>query len=344
MAFCAAAEMSPVLLGIRQGATPDAARKLRLEATKDLAKTARKSLLVEPAIALAIELAQRLDQTTPLLRSYPIDNVGVHMRDGLPVDGKDLANEEASLWRSAGLLSVEGGVAMRIEDPDAAAVEVQLIEDDESGGRVNRIQIGIAIVVASLLVAAATPRSAGMATPELFDSGVPRGSSEILAGYYTDAAKRIKQVVENPSGRTAGSKEFKRARAATLIDQVDQVLGQLGHATSGWIGKNVPAAAVAGRKLANKQAVEAGVRPKGQAAIEGSFHLIDHRAVQVLAIDAFRDLNKAAQGRARRGGDQQDPRRRSDRGEARRDDQEAPRRAEAGARRDREGDQQERRR
>jgi hypothetical protein len=161
---------------------------------------------------------------------------------------------------------------------------------------VNRIQIGIAIVVASLLVAAATPRSAGMATPELFDSGVPRGSSEILAGYYTDAAKRIKQVVENPSGRTAGSKEFKRARAATLIDQVDQVLGQLGHATSGWIGKNVPAAAVAGRKLANKQAVEAGVRPKGQAAIEGSFHLIDHRAVQVLAIDAFRDLNKAAQG------------------------------------------------
>jgi hypothetical protein len=143
---------------------------------------------------------------------------------------------------------------------------------------VNRIQIGIAIVVASLLVAAATPRSAGMATPELFDSGVPRGSSEILAGYYTDAAKRIKQVVENPSGRTAGSKEFKRARAATLIDQVDQVLGQLGHATSGWIGKNVPAAAVAGRKLANKQAVEAGVRPKGQAAIEGSFHLIDHRA------------------------------------------------------------------
>jgi hypothetical protein len=129
MAFCAAAEMSPVLLGIRQGATPDAARKLRLEATKDLSKTARKSLVVEPAIALAIELVQRLDQTTPLLRSYPIDNVGVHMRDGLPVDGKDLA-EEASLWRSAGLLSVEGGVAMRIEDPDAAAVEVQLIEDE----------------------------------------------------------------------------------------------------------------------------------------------------------------------------------------------------------------------
>jgi hypothetical protein len=129
LAFCTAAEMSPVLLGIRQGATPDAARKLRLEATKDLAKTGRKSLIVEPAIAMVIELAQRLDQSTPLLRSYPIDSVGVHMRDGLPVDGQDLA-AEAATWRAAELLSLEGGVAMRIEDPAAAKVEVELIKKE----------------------------------------------------------------------------------------------------------------------------------------------------------------------------------------------------------------------
>lgn len=131
LAFCTAAEMSPVLLGIRQGGTPDAARKLRLEATKDLAKTARKTLVVKPAIALAIDLAQRLDQRTPYLRSYPIDPVGVHMRDGLPVDGLDLATE-ASIWRSAGLMSVEGGVGLRIEDPDAAAVEVARLREEKS--------------------------------------------------------------------------------------------------------------------------------------------------------------------------------------------------------------------
>lgn len=131
MAFCIAAEMSPVLLGIKQGATPDAARKVRLEATKSLSKAGRKTIVVEPAIALAIEIAQQLEQATPLLRSYPIDPVGVHFRDGLPVDGIDLANE-ASTWRSAGLMSVEDGVSMRIENPDAAELEVKRIADENA--------------------------------------------------------------------------------------------------------------------------------------------------------------------------------------------------------------------
>jgi hypothetical protein len=131
LAFCTAAEMSPVLLGLRQGATPDAARKLRLEATKDLSKAARKSLVLEPAISLALQIAQQLDQTTPLLRSYPIESPGVHVRDGLPVDGLDLASE-ASTWRAAGLMSIEDGVGMRIDDPDAQAVEVQRIENEEA--------------------------------------------------------------------------------------------------------------------------------------------------------------------------------------------------------------------
>lgn len=131
MAFCTAAEMSPVLLGIRQGATPDAARKLRLEATKDLAKTNRKALVVQPAIALAIETALRLDQSTPLRRSYPVDAVGVEMRDGLPIDELDQANIIATL-RPGKNASLEAVVEMRVEDPDAAATEVARIKGEDA--------------------------------------------------------------------------------------------------------------------------------------------------------------------------------------------------------------------
>jgi hypothetical protein len=129
--FCTAAEMSPVLLGIRSGATPDAARKLRLEATKDLAKTNRKSLIMEPAIAMAIEIALQLDQSGPLLRSYPTEPVGVQMRDGLPIDELDQASIVAT-YRGAGAMSLEDAVELRKQDADAAAAEVARIKDEEA--------------------------------------------------------------------------------------------------------------------------------------------------------------------------------------------------------------------
>lgn len=127
LAFCAAAEMSPVLLGIRQGATPDAARKLRLEATKDLAKTARTSLLIEPAIARAIQIALELEQTTAARKSFALEPVGVGLRDGLPTDPLDDA-QEVSLYRSAGVMSIHDAVALRVDDPAAAAAEEQRLE------------------------------------------------------------------------------------------------------------------------------------------------------------------------------------------------------------------------
>lgn len=129
-ALCIAAEMSQVLLGIKRGATPDAARKLRLEATNTLAKVGRKALLIEPAIARVIEIAQQLDQTTPLLRSYPIDPVGIEMRDGLPVDETDVATVIANL-RASGTISLEDAVEMRKEDPDAAAAEVARVKAEK---------------------------------------------------------------------------------------------------------------------------------------------------------------------------------------------------------------------
>lgn len=123
-ALCVAAEMSQILLGIKKGATPDAARKLRLEATNSLAKVGRKAINIEPAIARAIEATQKLDQTSSRSRQYPVDAVGVEMRDGLPTDPLDDANE-ISMLRSAQVMSVEDAVERRKEDPDAVAIELQ---------------------------------------------------------------------------------------------------------------------------------------------------------------------------------------------------------------------------
>lgn len=128
-AFCMAAEMSQVLLGLKEGAAPDAARKLKLEATNTLAKVGRKALILEPAIARAIEVALRLDQTTRTRRTYPIDPIGVEPRDGLPVDELDEAATVEKL-RGAGVMSIEAAVSRRIEDPDAEAVEVQRIKSE----------------------------------------------------------------------------------------------------------------------------------------------------------------------------------------------------------------------
>lgn len=130
-AFCVAAEMSQILLGIKKGATPDAARKLRLEATNSLAKVGRKSINIEPAIARAIEVAQRLDQTTAFRRSYPVDPVGVEMRDGLPIDEVDESTIISNL-RAAGVMSLEDAVERRKEDPDAAFTEIERLKAEKA--------------------------------------------------------------------------------------------------------------------------------------------------------------------------------------------------------------------
>jgi hypothetical protein len=53
------------------------------------------------------------------------------MRDGLPIDDLDEATIIASL-RSAGVMSLEAAVERRVEDPDAAATEVQRIRAENA--------------------------------------------------------------------------------------------------------------------------------------------------------------------------------------------------------------------
>lgn len=131
-AFCIESEMSPVLLGIKEGAAPDAARKLRLEATNTLAKGKRESLNMEPAIGRALEVTLMLEGNRSGIGAIgPATSapIGVEMHDGLPVDELDEATIVAT-YRTSGTMSIEAGVERRVRDPAAAAEEIGLIKKE----------------------------------------------------------------------------------------------------------------------------------------------------------------------------------------------------------------------
>jgi hypothetical protein len=177
-------------------------------------------------------------------------------------------------------------------------------------------------------------------TPELFDSGVPRDESAELARYYADAAAKLKDIISNPPpGLSEQQIEYRRARAAELLRQVEQIRLKLNAAASAWVGKNVPQAYANGIVRADKQIVEVGLKPKG-SPFTGSFSVVDERTVKVFARDTLSDLNKASDSMAAQGQEglahdrragagpgeaQPHPRRRGDRRRAGRNDPDAAR-------------------
>lgn len=139
--------------------------------------------------------------------------------------------------------------------------------------------------------------AATMALPP--NSGTPVKASDVLIRWYGEYAALLREMVLHPTGPTETSQEFRRARAAQLIQQIDRMRRQLGQQTGLWIGTNVPAAYVAGLKLATRQAIDVGIVKKN-SAITGSFAIVDSRAVEILARDTAADLNNAARGAADR--------------------------------------------
>jgi hypothetical protein len=127
-ALCMTAEMSQVLLGLKEGAAPTAARTLRLEATNSLSKAARKAVIWKPAIRRVIEVCQLLENTIPGNR-YDIQSIGISMRDGLPTDELDDA-QTVQTYRAAGVMSIESAVERRLQDPAAVAREIELIKSE----------------------------------------------------------------------------------------------------------------------------------------------------------------------------------------------------------------------
>ncbi|HZN11139.1 MAG TPA: phage portal protein [Blastocatellia bacterium] len=116
-------ETSQVLLGMKQGAAPDAYKKVRLEAFNSLTKAARKASYWKSAIRRAVELAQRLENRLSSGPRYPVTPVGVQLRDGIPVDEQEQAQRLATL-RGAGLISVERAVEEQLLDAGAVKNEI----------------------------------------------------------------------------------------------------------------------------------------------------------------------------------------------------------------------------
>jgi BMFP domain-containing protein YqiC len=130
------------------------------------------------------------------------------------------------------------------------------------------------------------------ATPEFFDSGVPRSESEIVAHLFAQAMQRLNAMVLKPTGMKQSSRDFRQARAAELGEQVDRILSRLNRATADWIGSRMPEVVKQAIARANTQAVDAGVRRED--VVKGSFSLIDEETVVIFARDIGTDLNKAA--------------------------------------------------
>jgi hypothetical protein len=128
MSLCAAAEMSPVLLGIRQGTTPDAARKLRLEATKSLSRAARTALFVAPFVCRANDVAMQLINSGRAV-IVPMGGCSASLSDGLPQDDLDQAQTLSLLAGGKAVMSVDRAVEIQIPDPEAAAAEIARLKD-----------------------------------------------------------------------------------------------------------------------------------------------------------------------------------------------------------------------
>jgi hypothetical protein len=126
-----------------------------------------------------------------------------------------------------------------------------------------------------------------------------------LLKIYKGAATRLKQTVLHPPGDQ--SAPVTKARAASLLNQVNDQVQTLKKQGNLWTGKAISKSVQEGLNDAVTQAQEAGIRPPpvvlgeiaGSAKFEGSFNLLNTRAVEVLARDTAADIAKSADGMLR---------------------------------------------
>jgi hypothetical protein len=124
-------ETSPVLLGLKEGAAPDAYRKVRLEAFNSLTKAARRSVYWTQGVRTILMAASMLEQTIPGNNTYKLGDISIELRDGIPVDAVDRATELATL-RDAGLKSVRKGLEELLGDPAAVDEEQAELERERA--------------------------------------------------------------------------------------------------------------------------------------------------------------------------------------------------------------------
>jgi hypothetical protein len=121
-------EMSPVLLGLREGAHNDAYKKVRVQCITPLKKAERKAAYWSTGIKRLLGVAQQLENTLPGYH-YNCLPIGVEFNDGIPTDELEEAQILAAK-RGAGVISLKRSVDVQIPEPVAAAEELEEIKTE----------------------------------------------------------------------------------------------------------------------------------------------------------------------------------------------------------------------
>jgi hypothetical protein len=122
-------ETSPALLGLREGAAPEAYKKVRLESFNSLAKAGRKAAFWKAGLARALSVAQDLENALPNGPRYARGPIAIQLRDGIPMDELERAQRLAVL-RGAGLISLERALEEQLQDPSAVEKELARLGRD----------------------------------------------------------------------------------------------------------------------------------------------------------------------------------------------------------------------
>lgn len=125
------ARVSPALLGLKEGAAPDAWKKLRLEASNTLSMVKGKAKLWLPRIKRMLRIAQDLQNTLPGER-YDRQPIAAEVRDGIPIDDKEQAETISLLTGGKPSMSVERAVEIQLPNPAAKAKEIEQLGKEQA--------------------------------------------------------------------------------------------------------------------------------------------------------------------------------------------------------------------
>jgi hypothetical protein len=123
-----------------------------------------------------------------------------------------------------------------------------------------------------------------------------------LLTYYEDSARRLRDTIIHPPGKSLATQEFNQARAAQLLAQVQREIDHLKIQATRWAGDALTQSLQKGIAVADYQAKVAGaasLSPQSSKLDTSVFSVVDRRAVEVLAQDTVNDLHKAADSMGR---------------------------------------------
>lgn len=117
-----------------------------------------------------------------------------------------------------------------------------------------------------------------------------------LVAIYEDSARRMREQVISPKGRTDSAKSFNQQRAAALNAQVQAEVDRLKKLATQWTAQATQQSITTGVKQADSQAKDFNFHPIKSMAI------VNTGAVEVLAKDTLRDLHGAADSMGKNAG------------------------------------------